>query len=413
MRKARVRVVVASLALALGLAGCAGGGQADDSAAGLTGEPVKVMTIAPVNSQTLSFPGYHDIAQVYEKWINANGGINGRPYEVILCDDRNDPNQAAKCAREAVDEGVVAVTGSYTAFGDKIVPVLEDAGIVFQPATPQAPAEFSGSNVFPTSAGGLGMVLGQGALAGSMCEAPAIVTVANPAEQATVNWITSGLASQGKTPLRHVSVPAEPGDYSAQVSEAVPGADCLVTNMGQANYSALIPALQQAGVNLPLIGHSTFDDSVVSKFPDYLEGSARAFNYAPGGEDGPELADYRAAIAQYGEGKTFLSLAIGGWAGHTVFTNIAKSIDGEITAESVMAQMNQTTDVDSGGLTSPMDYTKPWDAPGAENFTRLFGRSTGFQTVSGGKLVATDGQFHDQTKTFFGQPNPDAAPSAS
>ena len=97
-------------------------------AAAPTGEPIKVMTMTTLEAQNV--PTYKNIevtAEAYERWINSQGGIKGRPLEVTVCDDRGDPTQATSCARDAVRDGVVAGVGSFTFFGDAVVPVLRKA----------------------------------------------------------------------------------------------------------------------------------------------------------------------------------------------------------------------------------------------------------------------------------------------
>lgn len=46
--------------------------------------------------------------------INAKGGVLGQNLVVISCDDEASPQKAAICARRFVNEGVIAVIGSYT-----------------------------------------------------------------------------------------------------------------------------------------------------------------------------------------------------------------------------------------------------------------------------------------------------------
>ena len=91
-----------------------------------SGEPIKVMTVTTLNA---AGPTYHNIANTanaYADYINARGGIGGRPLEVTVCDEMFDPAVAAACAREAVEESVVAVVGSFTFFAESIVPVIAE-----------------------------------------------------------------------------------------------------------------------------------------------------------------------------------------------------------------------------------------------------------------------------------------------
>src|SRR5580765_7326824 len=74
--------------------------------AAASGEPIKLMTVGPVEAPGFSIPSIPVGAQQAIDEINAAGGINGRQVELITCNDQNDPNVAAQCGKQAVDEGV-------------------------------------------------------------------------------------------------------------------------------------------------------------------------------------------------------------------------------------------------------------------------------------------------------------------
>ncbi len=122
--KRRTLRVITSLALvgSLALAACgdddSSSGGSDDTTADSagpapTGDPIKVHVSAPVDSPTASYPNIKAAAEIYESYINDNGGIGGRPLEMTFCDSKADPNEAAACARKAVDDGAIAMVGGY------------------------------------------------------------------------------------------------------------------------------------------------------------------------------------------------------------------------------------------------------------------------------------------------------------
>ena len=138
------------------------------SAAAPEGEPIKVMTEAPVDTQLPPYPNIPAAAEVYEQYINDNGGIAGRPLEVITCDDQGDPNEGANCARQAVEEGVVAVVGSFTFDASRIIPVLEEDNIAWFgaccPLVAQeftSPISFALGSLLPGQGAGLGWKMAQ------------------------------------------------------------------------------------------------------------------------------------------------------------------------------------------------------------------------------------------------------------
>lgn len=64
------------------------------------------MTWAPEKTAATSAPGMPAMAQAYARWVNSQGGINGRPLNVLTCNEKNDTVAAAKCAKRAVDANV-------------------------------------------------------------------------------------------------------------------------------------------------------------------------------------------------------------------------------------------------------------------------------------------------------------------
>ena len=94
---------------------------------GTTGEPIKVMTVTTLNAAGPTYQNIANTAMAYEEYINANGGIAGRPLEVTVCDEQFDPAVATTCARDAVENGMVSVVGSFTFFAESIVPVLAES----------------------------------------------------------------------------------------------------------------------------------------------------------------------------------------------------------------------------------------------------------------------------------------------
>ncbi len=69
------------------------------------------MTVTTLNANGPTYENISITAKLAEKFINDNGGINGRPLEVTNCDTKGDPNEAANCGRQAVEEGMVDVPG--------------------------------------------------------------------------------------------------------------------------------------------------------------------------------------------------------------------------------------------------------------------------------------------------------------
>ena len=77
--------------------------------------PIKIGVQAPITGQYANEgQGIADAVKLLVKQQNAKGGLLGHPLEVKVCDDQGEAAPAAICARQLVNDGVLAVIGSYT-----------------------------------------------------------------------------------------------------------------------------------------------------------------------------------------------------------------------------------------------------------------------------------------------------------
>ncbi len=72
----------------------------------------------------LGMAGLHGVVIAVEE-VNAMGGVHGRPIELIVRDDHQDPRVAAKVDKELIDKGVAAIIGHTTsAITAEVVPLM-------------------------------------------------------------------------------------------------------------------------------------------------------------------------------------------------------------------------------------------------------------------------------------------------
>jgi len=83
--------------------------------AGSAADVVKIGVQAPITGKYANEGQSIDngVRLIVEQ-INAKGGLLGKQLEVVSCDDEGKAQKAAICARKLVNEGVLAVIGSYT-----------------------------------------------------------------------------------------------------------------------------------------------------------------------------------------------------------------------------------------------------------------------------------------------------------
>jgi branched-chain amino acid transport system substrate-binding protein len=77
-----------------------------------TGEPIKIGALATKQPGT-DFSEIPRTTEAYFKCVNDNGGINGRPVEMVIETEQTDPGQAASLAKKLIEsENVVGIVGN-------------------------------------------------------------------------------------------------------------------------------------------------------------------------------------------------------------------------------------------------------------------------------------------------------------
>ncbi len=371
-----------------------------------SGDPIKVMTEAPVDSQVAPYPNIPAAAKVFEAWINDRGGIAGRPLQVVVCDDRADAAEAANCARKAVDEKVVANVGSFTVDASRAIPILEEAKIPwFGACCPIVSQENTSKISFPMGCVACFNPAAAIQMIDDGCKSVVQVYGDLPAADIFSAAFANGWKSTGKDPsgLKVIKIPLEPGDYSAQAAQ-VGDADCLWGNISEINWPSVITALNGVGASPRLYGpQGNLDSVVVKQFPKETEG-AKIMNVYPG-INAEIWTNYRQALIDYkAPDLDWNSLAgLGTWTALTAFTQIVEGMSGEINNETFLDAANKTSVLDTGGMVGVLDFTKEWTGGGGD-FPRIFNRTIFVDTVTDGKIVPVSGDPLDMTNPFDGKP---------
>src|SRR3954469_15591660 len=77
-----------------------------------SGEPIKIGALATKQPGT-DFSEIPRTTEAYFKCVNDNGGINGRPVQMVLETEQTDPGQAASLAKKLIEsENVVGIVGN-------------------------------------------------------------------------------------------------------------------------------------------------------------------------------------------------------------------------------------------------------------------------------------------------------------
>ncbi|NLI92423.1 MAG: ABC transporter substrate-binding protein [Peptococcaceae bacterium] len=103
--------IVLMIVLSLILGGCGNKGTSASSPSGK--ETYKIGAVIDIsgNSSSLGVPERDTLLMMTEK-INANGGINGHPIELMIMDNKSDETEAVLATKTLIEKGVLAILGA-------------------------------------------------------------------------------------------------------------------------------------------------------------------------------------------------------------------------------------------------------------------------------------------------------------
>ncbi|SHH59883.1 ABC transporter substrate-binding protein [Streptomyces sp. 3214.6] len=376
-------LAVTGALLAAGCGGEASGSSAETSA--LKGTPVKVMVWNPEDTQGSAQPGVRLTAQAYEKWINANGGIKGGPLKVLTCNEKNDPDEAEKCAQQAVAEKVVAVVGSYSLAGDRYMPILQKAGIPYIGGTGVSAAEFSNPLSFPVNGGTPAVFAAHGRqLVEDGCKKISGVRYDLAAAAIVSQFLTLGATSAGGTAPKDLKVPVTATDLAPQVAAATKGSDCVSVILGT-HSDLFVKAYVQSGAKTRLgsvVGNLTPElAETTGGSGSPLEGAAITGYYPPTSD--AVWKDFVAAAKG-----TDIDTSNGAnettWVAFKVLTQAAGKLT-TISSKALVQELNSTSGIDTGGLTPPLTWKASTALP-IKGLDRIHNTTATELTIRDGKI---------------------------
>ena len=333
-----------------------------------TGDPIVLGVTSSVDAATPpNVPGLEEAAIAAAKSLNAKGGVttaDGLTHEVEItyCNNKNDKAQTAACARDFIDAGVDAVVGSAVTNSDEIVPLLESAGIAyfFPIAMGTGLPEMTTSNSFIIYVTPVLFVGSAIELAKAGYSKTAVVYL--PAGKLLIPAVKAGLESEGGSIVKEVEVPQTSPNWTSIVADATEGSDSLALILDENNATPFIAALAQGGKKVPISTVAAIVTDETLKATGGKKSPIVGSKYVSSPFALPQAKawkDFRASMKKYASKIRLESTTQQTWLSVTALASIIAKIDGTVDNTSVLAQLNQTSDVGTfGGKLPPgIDFT--------------------------------------------------------
>ena len=381
------------LVLALGAAGS--GNASTAPAAKPTGAPLKLMAVYESRGQSAS-PEVPEGAIAAAKAINAKGGIKGRPVQIIRCDTKADPNVATGCGRTAVSQGVVAMVGNLTIFGNRFMPLMASRKIPSIGLEPATAADFTSPASFPIGGGAPVQFAG---LAAALAEAGAkkIVLARQdiPEAAAVAQFVNAGLKRFGLR-MRDVPVPVGAPDMAPYAAAALrSGTDGIVVTQADQDAVNFVEAVRQANPKVKIALNATSLPEVNKALGRNADGIIENGATTTALQNTAERQYERDSRAAGYTNLTAYSLA--SYAAVRLVQRIANGLP-RTTGPAVFNALRRSTNLETG-FTPPLQFRKG----GVAGLPRVFNACLFAFRIHGGKQVPISGKFEN---AFTGKPCP-------
>jgi branched-chain amino acid transport system substrate-binding protein len=366
-------VVLGSLVAAVAIPFGATFGATSAAAQSSSSAPVvKIGMITSLTGPLASNPEVKDSLLAAVAAFNKRGGVGTAKakLQADVCDSKGDANGEVDCARQMVDDGVVATLNDLT-FNNPagVVDVLEKAGIPRIGIGGTDISEFGSSVSYPISAGVIAAYLGTAVGFKQDGDTKICLMRTDAPTGATFKgFLAPSFTQIGVDITCDVAVATGSTDYApyiAQIQQENP--DAVLISHTDAVTTQLIGAMAQLNAKIPLGGNpGSFKLETLQKYPAITKGTvlADSFPYPnqANTKNFPGLKQYFADMKA--SGKSTLSQAklkaadFGPWISTLAFVNVTKTLD-SFTPETVVGALKSAKDVDLLGLTPPWTPSTP------------------------------------------------------
>ena len=374
----RTALLAGVLAAALGVAACSSSSSSSSSSSGAAASGTSAAAAAPkgalikigvigslTGAQASSSDQGATVAPAWAAWINANGGLDGHPVQVIVMDDKGDPATAQAAGQQFIADGVSAIIVS----SDNLVSAFDSAaiakGIPLISGSANSTDWYTKPGMFVTVTGTVPGLAGQIAVAAKYGHAKKFANLycAEIAACAQAGPILAQIAKASGIGYVGLAVSSTAPSYTAQCLQLKrDGVDYAQLNFATAAAVRFIQNCQAQGYN-PTWGSS--EQAIGTAFASLpnltVYGPAYSF---PSVADAPPAAQFRSVMEKYATNSNWREgTASFTWDGLQALAQAVKDENvaaaTPVTAADVMAGMYSFKSQTLGGeLANAVTYTK-------------------------------------------------------
>ena len=341
---------------------------------GITNTSIKIGIMAPLTGSASSYSKAQIGLDAYYKWVNDQGGVNGRKIETVLEDYACDSAKGVAAVKKLIHQDKVFMLhgNSCSAVAMAIKPVVLEAGIpwVIAHAANGAISSPPTKNIFHSVPVGKTMGIAMGQFISSK---PGLAKVALIAH--TDDWAksycgpaTEFLAAKNIKPAIEVAFERGQTDATAQtlkIKQVNP--DFIIACLYEAETAIFLKDAKKYALNAPVMGTAGTDLENTLKRVGDLDTVANYYvphMYADN-LDGPRLKKFVDIYKKYYPNESVTAFSLASMGGGVAVVEALKRAGRDLTRDKIIAELDKIKNFNNEVMAGPISWS-PTDRDGVK-----------------------------------------------
>jgi branched-chain amino acid transport system substrate-binding protein len=341
---------------------------------GVTPSTIKIGIMGPFTGNASSYSKAEIGLDAYYKWVNDQGGVNGRKIETVLEDYACDGAKGVAAVKKLIYQDKVFMLhgNSCSAVAMAIKPVVVEAGIPWviahaaNPAISSPPTKniFHGVPVGKT----MGIAMGQFVASKPGTSRVAVISHTDDWAKSYCGPANEYLASKNIKPVVEVALERGQTDATAQtlrIKQANP--DFVIACLYEAETAIFLKDAKKFGLNVPVMGTAGTDlENTLKRVGDI---DTVANYYVPhmyaDNLDGPRLKPYAEILKKYYPNESLTAFSLISMGSAMAVVEALKRAGREPTRDKLITELDRTKNFDTHVLAGHITWT-PNDRDGVK-----------------------------------------------
>lgn len=341
---------------------------------GVTDTTIKIGIPGPLTGPNASFGAAAYGIQAYYKWVNAQGGVHGRKFDIVMGDYACNEAKGVAVAKKLIHEDKVFLMNGGICSGVALAmrPIVEESGVpwVVSTAVNQKITEPVAKNIFHGSQTSRDAGNGMAAFALSKPGTKKIGLIGHTNEwsKGYLDPMTAEIKKAGITPAIEVTFERGQTDATAQILKLKEAnLDFIGVALYEPELAIFLRDAHKYGLNVPKVGSMGADYGNTEKRIGAREPMLTFFQgyQFKGPMDGPSMTKARQMIEpNLPQGEKVVDFTFYGAGSAVAIVHVLNKVGRDLTREKFIAEMEKLKDFDTGIVAGTLSFS-PQDHQGA------------------------------------------------